>query len=74
MNAPRLLLLPLSAALLAACGAEDVPPVETGPDPALPDIERGLLPSMVIAEPAEWGDRMPVVPEGYAVSAFATGL
>ena len=29
---------------------------------------------MTIAEPAEWGDRMPVVPEGYTITAIATDL
>src|SRR5690625_1744618 len=29
---------------------------------------------MVIADPAEWGDQLPVVPEGYTISAIATDL
>jgi glucose/arabinose dehydrogenase len=29
---------------------------------------------MEIANPAEWGERRPIVPQGYAVSAIATGL
>src|SRR5690606_31670838 len=43
------------AALLAACGSEPAPP-EYGPNPTIPDREVTLLPSMEVAEPAEWGD------------------
>src|SRR5690606_36811882 len=56
-----------------ACGSEPPPP-NYGTDPELGEYERGLLPSMVIASPAEWEDRKPVVPEGYEVSAIATDL
>src|SRR5690554_1221558 len=61
------------AALLAACGAEPQAP-QYGANPDLPEPKRGLLPSMVIADPAPWGDRMPTVPEGYTVTAIATDL
>ena len=51
-----LALVPL--ALLVACtGSAD--PVVYGADPTLPEPQRGLLPSMKIAEPALWGDRRP---------------
>ena len=63
----------LLAALLAACGSDPEPP-RYGPDPRLPEPQRGLLPTMEIANPADWGDRRPIVPQGYAVSAIATGL
>src|SRR5690606_39987004 len=49
-------------------------PRNYGPDPHLPNIQRGLLPSMKIAEPAEWGDQQPPVPDGYRVTAIATDL
>ena len=62
-----------AAVVLAACGSEPPPP-NYGTDPELGEYERGLLPSMVIASPAEWEDRKPVVPEGYEVSAIATDL
>jgi len=45
-----------------------------GPSPDLPKPERGLLPDMVIAKPASWGDKLPTVPEGYKISAIATDL
>ena len=74
MNRARILCLAVAAALLAACGGNDVPPPDYGANPALPEPERGLLPSMVIADPGEWGDRKPVVPEGFEVTAIATDL
>ncbi|WP_206436041.1 PQQ-dependent sugar dehydrogenase [Altericroceibacterium xinjiangense] len=62
------------AMLLGACGSNDSNPVEYGPDPELPEPNRGLLPAMNIADPAEWGDTRPVVPAGYAVTPIATDL
>jgi glucose/arabinose dehydrogenase len=60
-------------ALLSACG-NDPGPSQYGPDPQLPDPKRGLLPTMKIASPAEWGDRQPTVPQGYTISAIASDL
>lgn len=63
------------ALLLSGCG--DTNPDATqarGPDPKLPEQQRGLLPSMKIAEPSTWGDRTPTVPEGYAITAIAKDL
>lgn len=59
--------------LLAACERE---PAGTayGPNPPLPEPQRGLLPSMNVADPDEWGDRRPEVPPGYAITAIATDL
>ena len=61
------------ASLLAACGS-DPAPQQYGPTPTLPERQRGLLPNMNIANPAEWGDRRPTVPQGYVASPIATGL
>jgi glucose/arabinose dehydrogenase len=58
--------------LLASCG--DPGPERFGPNPTLPDQQRGLLPSMKIANPAAWGDQRPRVPAGYAITPIATGL
>ena len=66
------LLLAAAAALLAACG--DAEPERYGPDPNLPEPQRGVLPTMKIAEPAPWGSQRPVAPDGYVVTAIATGL
>lgn len=62
------------ALLLSACGGEGDAKQAYGPDPKLPGQERGLLPSMKIAEPALWGDQKPTVPEGFSITAIATDL
>ena len=62
------------ALLLAACGGDGEPNQALGPDPKLPAPERGLLPSMKIAQPAQWGDQKPTVPEGFSITAIATDL
>lgn len=66
----------LSAVLcgLAACSGQDPDPAQYGSEPALPPGERGLLPSMEIAQPAGWDGQMPAVPAGYSISAIASGL
>ena len=46
----------------------------TGTEPTLPEPRRGLLPDMVIPRPAGWGDDLPTVPDGYTITAIATGL
>ena len=69
----RLVTIAASAALLAACGS-DRDTTQYGPNPDLPEMQRGLLPSMTIADPAGWGDRRPVVPEGYTITPIATDL
>src|SRR5690606_41208051 len=61
------------ATMLAACSGEQ-PPLQYGADPELPEPRRGLMPDMVIAKPAGWGDRVPLVPEGFEVRAIATDL
>ncbi|ROO25562.1 PQQ-dependent sugar dehydrogenase [Salinisphaera orenii] len=45
-----------------------------GPNPNLPEPQRGLLPNMTIPEPAPWGDAKPTVPDGYTITAIATDL
>src|SRR3546814_8017189 len=46
-------------ALLTACGS-DPDAAQYGPEPKLPDRQRGLLPSMEIANQAQWGDQRPI--------------
>ncbi|MFA5677801.1 MAG: sorbosone dehydrogenase family protein [Pseudomonas sp.] len=60
--------------LLVACGNDSDAPQMYGAEPDLPKLQRGLLPSMTIAEPAEWGDQQPRVPDDYTVTAIATDL
>lgn len=61
------------ALCLGACAGEE-DERRFGVNPTLPEAERGLLPSMTIADPAGWGDRRPVVPAGFQVDAIATDL
>lgn len=60
--------------LLGACGGDGDATQARGADPKLPEPQRTLLPSMKIAEPVNWGDSKPTVPEGYNVTAIATDL
>jgi len=74
MNDRSALLAAASAAIvLVACNPAPKA-LQYGPDPELPEPRRGLLPEMVVAEPADWGDRLPIVPEGFEVRAIATEL
>src|SRR5690606_6564516 len=72
----RSALLPVLSlcAVLAACDAADTAAPQYGAKPELPDPQRGLLPDMTVAEPAQWGDQRPTVPQGYTISAIATDL
>ncbi|MGS1097420.1 PQQ-dependent sugar dehydrogenase (plasmid) [Aquamicrobium terrae] len=69
----KLLILAACTTVLAACG-EEVEPLQYGAEPNLPEAQRGLLPDMKIALPAEWGDDLPTVPQGYTITPIATGL
>jgi len=62
------------ALLLGACGEKGADTQARGPDPKLPEQQRGLLPSRKIADPTPWGDQKPTVPEVYSVTAIATDL
>ena len=73
MSFRALILTAAVPALLAGCSNQSTPE-KYGPDPTLPQQQRGLLPSMKIASPAGWGDQRPVVPAGYTVTAIATDL
>ena len=69
----RLLAIAGLSLVLSACGGNPEP-LQYGPNPQLPQPHRGLLPNMTIAEPAEWGDQQPTVPQGYAIRAIATNM
>lgn len=73
MKRANLLLLAALSVLLTACDS-DPEPQQYGPDPQLPAPQRGLLPAMKVADPAEWGDQRPTVPQGYTITAIATAL
>src|SRR5690606_29719878 len=73
MNRISLLAVATTALVLGACNP-DPGPLQYGTVEELPEPKRGLLPQMVIADPSPWGDRVPVVPEGFEVRAIATDL
>ncbi|MGP9499112.1 PQQ-dependent sugar dehydrogenase [Halomonas sp. AOP43-D1-4] len=63
------------AFMLAASGANAFDVEQPfGPNPTLPEPQRGLLPDMTVPEPAEWGDRLPTVPGGYTIARIASDL
>ena len=70
----RLLATAAVAALVAACGGGDSEVTQFGPNPDLPEPQRGLLPNMNVASPGQWGDRRPTVPAGYTITPIATDL
>ena len=67
------LLIGTLAIALSACNGEPEP-VQYGPNPNLPEPQRGLLPGMKIPRPANWGNDLPKVPQGYKIQAIATDL
>ena len=73
MTASRLLAITVAILVLSACG-KDPEHRQFGPNPTLPDQQRGLFPSMTIATPSSWGDRRPSVPQGYIIQPIATDL
>ena len=73
MTMRALLLAAAASALLTACGNQS-DPVKYGSDPTFPAQQRGLLPSMDIANPTGWGERRPIVPAGYTITPIATDL
>jgi len=69
--------LTCGAALLLAltsCGRSDPGLDQLGPEPDVPAIRETLVPPMRIAKPVGWGDRTPVVPAGFTITALATDL
>lgn len=73
MNRLELVAAACAAVVLAGCNPSPGP-LQHGANPELPEPKRGLLPSMKIADPSEWGDQVSVVPEGFEVRAIARDL
>jgi len=61
------------AITLSACGTEPAP-VQYGPNPNLPEPQRGLLPDMAVPRPTNWDNDRPTVPQGYTITPIATNL
>jgi len=72
MTRPSLLIGALS--LILAVGHAQAQQQQFGPNPNLPEPQRGLLPSMKIPRPANWGNDLPKVPQGYKIQPIATDL
>jgi glucose/arabinose dehydrogenase len=70
----RLLAMASLAALAAGCSNDGPDPMQYGSAPQLPEAHRGLLPTMKIASPVGWGNARPTVPQGYTITAIATGF
>jgi glucose/arabinose dehydrogenase len=72
----RLFVVVALAGMACGCNREsgDRDPLQYGANPQLPEQHRGLLPTMKIADPTPWRDLRPKVPEGYTITAIATGF
>lgn len=67
--------LAIGAMAIALSGCEREPaPLQYGPNPNLPQPQRGLLPQMTIPRPAVQSEGHPRVREGYTIKAIATNL
>lgn len=64
----------LIAALAALPGAGLAQNWTVGPKPLLPSPQTSLLPDMTIPRPVDAGSRLPQVPQGWRISAIASGL
>jgi glucose/arabinose dehydrogenase len=71
---PALAIVALSALGASCSGDSGSDPMQYGGNPQLPEAHRGLLPTMKIADPTGWGSERPKVPQGYTVTAIATGF
>ena len=67
--------LAIGAMAIALSGCDrDPAPLQYGPNPNLPQPQRGLLPQMTIPRPAVQSEGHPRVREGYTIKAIATNL
>lgn len=64
----------IAAPLALGALAQEADLCQYGPDPKLPAPYRGLPPTMKIANPAAWDDRLPRAAQGYTVTGIATGM
>lgn len=76
MLAYRVSALALVAVIAAGCSQDDFDVrQQIGADPVLPEPSSSLLPDLKVAEVVGWSEgQTPTVPEGFAISAYATDL
>ncbi|MDB5508780.1 MAG: sorbosone dehydrogenase [Hyphomicrobiales bacterium] len=72
MSRSSLLIGVMALSLVAVAGG--TVSAQYGATPNLPEPQRGLLPSMKIPRPAQWGNELPTVPQGFKIEAIATDL
>jgi glucose/arabinose dehydrogenase len=73
----EILIAGVAATALSACGQSQsqTGPVGYGPNPALPEPRKTLIPIIKISEVVGWpADVTPTAPAGFRVQPFATGL
>jgi glucose/arabinose dehydrogenase len=75
MKRTNLSIVAVSVLTVALAACSQAPELDQyGAAPEIPAPARGVMPDMIIAKPAAWGDRVPTVPQGYAIAAIATDL
>ncbi|TZG28115.1 PQQ-dependent sugar dehydrogenase [Sphingomonas montanisoli] len=74
MVARNLIAVSALALALASCGQSRPGIDQEGADPNLPAQRETLLPPMKIATPVGWEGETPKAPDGFTVTALATGL
>ncbi|PZR37338.1 sorbosone dehydrogenase family protein [Caulobacter segnis] len=73
----EILIVGVAAAALSACGQSQsqTGPVGYGPNPALPEPHKSLIPTVKVSEVVGWPAGVtPKAPAGFRVQPFATGL
>jgi glucose/arabinose dehydrogenase len=73
----EILIIGAAAAALSACGQSQsqTGPVGYGPNPALPEPRKTLIPTVKVSEVVGWPSGVtPTAPAGFRVQPFATGL
>lgn len=73
----EILIFGVAMAALSACGQSQsqTGPVGYGPDPALPEPRKTLIPTVKVSEVVGWPSGVtPQAPAGFRVQPFATGL
>lgn len=73
----EILIIGVAMAALSACGQgqSQTAPVGYGPNPALPEPRKTLIPTVKVSEVVGWPQGVtPTAPAGFKVQPFATGL